>query len=123
MGIVGFESPCKEYAKANVLAGLDELLVEHPSSTLIALAEQDFKKAGIWRHDLIVIDKTLKVQSGDVVYVLFEGNYSLNAINVEQQYLLSDEGEKICLRDAAEVVIIGVISRSVRMHQPAEIFK
>jgi len=55
-GITGFESPAAEYSQLRCT--LDEILIDHPSSTFIGKACGDsMEGVGIFDGDLLIVDR------------------------------------------------------------------
>jgi len=55
-GITGFESPAAEYSQ--LTCTLDEILIDHPSSTFIGKACGDsMEGVGIFDGDLLIVDR------------------------------------------------------------------
>ncbi len=72
----GFPSPADDHMDKSL--NLNELLVEHPASTFFVRVEGDsMNGAGIYHGDILVIDKSLKAHSGDIVIAYFEGGFTV----------------------------------------------
>ncbi|ABX49159.1 hypothetical protein A1L58_21785 [Shewanella baltica] len=59
----GFESLAAEYQQLSL--SLDELLVQHPSSTYVEITEGDLMLGeGIYDGDLLIVDRHITAQHG-----------------------------------------------------------
>ncbi|GAA4650679.1 translesion error-prone DNA polymerase V autoproteolytic subunit [Kistimonas scapharcae] len=68
----GFPSPAADYLEDRL--SLDQLLVEHPAATFFARAQGDsMLGAGIHDGDLLIIDRALTAQDGDIIIALLDG--------------------------------------------------
>ena len=64
----GFPSPAQDMEEKSI--DITQLLVPHPLTTFIAQVEgASMRELGIFSQDYLVIDRSLPVQSGDVVVV------------------------------------------------------
>lgn len=73
-GITGFESPAAEYCQ--LAMSLDELLVEHPSSTFLGIAQgESMQDVGIFDGDMIIVDRFETARHGDVIVANFNGEF------------------------------------------------
>jgi len=75
----GFPSPCQDYAEQEL--DLNEYLVTHKASTFFLRTEgssmQDF---GLYDGDLLIVDRSLKPQSGDVVIAEVYGEFTVKRL-------------------------------------------
>lgn len=69
----GFPSPADDYLERSL--DLNELLVNHPDATYFLKVEGDsMVDAGIFDGDIVLVDRSLEVKSGDVVIAsIYEG--------------------------------------------------
>lgn len=57
---------------------LNTLLINHPASTFYMRVDGDsMQDMGIYTGDLIIVDKSLETQSGDVVVAFIDGEFTL----------------------------------------------
>lgn len=72
----GFPSPAEDYIETPL--DLNELIIQKPSATFFVRAAGDSMiGAGIFDGDLIVIDRSVEVQSGQVVLAVINGEFLL----------------------------------------------
>jgi DNA polymerase V len=117
----GFPSPAADYLHETL--SLTNLLVTHPSATFLAWAEGDsMELVGIFDGDLLVVDRSLTPQQGDVVIasVDCQQEFTCKVFDLKNQLLraasINDYPDINCIEG---VLIEGVVAHSVRMHRPA----
>ena len=68
----GFASPAADYLQDTL--SLDQLLIRHPAATFFARAQgKSMTGAGIYDGDLLIIDRSLNPNDGDVIIALLDG--------------------------------------------------
>lgn len=122
-GITGFESPAAEYSKRS--CNLEDLLIEHPSSTFLAKASGDsMEGVGIFDGDILIVDRSLKERDGDVVIATFNGEFICKIIDTQSKLLISANPNMrpVKVSELDSFIIEGVVIRSVRCHRPSYVF-
>ena len=117
-GITGFESPAAEYTQLGL--SLDELLIDHPSSTYLAFAEGDsMQDIGIFDGDVLIIDRHETVRNGDVIVASLNREFVCKIIDIPRRLLLSSNPlhQPVIIHEYDEFSIEGVITRSIRCHR------
>ena len=77
----GFPSPAQDYMTDSI--DLNRELIRHPATTFYARASGDsMKDCGIDDGDLLVIDKALEPQDGDIVVAFIDGEFTLDRKSV-----------------------------------------
>ncbi len=77
----GFPSPAQEYLDCAI--DLNRDLVRHPESTFYARVEGDsMEGAGVYEGDILVIDKILEVQDGDMAVCIINGEFTVKFIEL-----------------------------------------
>ncbi len=72
----GFPSPADDYLDGNL--DINEHLIRNPSSTFLCRCKGDSMiGAGIYHDDILVIDKSLKAKSGDVIIAILDGAFTI----------------------------------------------
>ncbi|MCJ8351967.1 translesion error-prone DNA polymerase V autoproteolytic subunit [Moritella sp.] len=118
-GITGFESPAAEYSQLRCT--LDEILIEHPSSTFIGKASGDsMEGVGIFDGDLLIVDRHVTPRQHDVVVANLNGEFVCKLLDVRQRMLVSanDKIKPVFIHDLDSFSIEGVVIRSIRCHRP-----
>lgn len=117
-GISGFESPAAEYSQLSF--DLDELLIEHPSSTFIGRASGDsMQGVGIFDGDLLIVDRYVTIQSNDVIVANFNGEFVCKILDTQRRLLVSanERYQTVPINDYDTFTIEGVVTRSIRCHR------
>jgi|TARA_R110001583_G_scaffold139654_6_gene291864 DNA polymerase V len=117
-GITGFESPAAEYTQLGM--SLDDLLIEHPSSTFIGIAQgESMQDVGIFDGDMIIVDRHETARNGDVIVANFNGEFVCKILDKKRRVLLSSnqQYQPVTIHDYDSFSIEGVVTRSVRCHR------
>ncbi len=119
-GITGFESPAAEYSQLRCT--LDEILIEHPSSTFIGKACGDsMEGVGIFDGDLLIVDRHVTPRQDDIIVANLNGEFVCKLLDVRQRMLVSanDKIKPVFINDLDSFSIEGVVIRSIRCHRPS----
>lgn len=117
-GITGFESPAAEYGQ--LAMSLDDLLVEHPSSTFLGMAQGDsMQDVGIFDGDMIIVDRYETARHGDVIVANFNGEFVCKILDIHHRLLLSSNQKfhPVTIHEYDDFSIEGVVTRSIRCHR------
>jgi|TARA_R110001592_G_scaffold43055_1_gene139838 DNA polymerase V len=117
-GITGFESPAAEYLQLGL--SLDEILIQHPSSTFIGLAQgESMQGVGIYDGDLLIVDRHETARSGDVIVANFNGEFVCKILDMHRRMLMSSNEQHlpVTICDYDDFSIEGVVIRSIRCHR------
>ncbi|MGI2228240.1 LexA family protein [Shewanella sp. AC91-MNA-CIBAN-0169] len=117
-GITGFESPAAEYSQLGI--SLDDLLVEHPSSTFIGIAQgESMQDVGIFDRDMIIVDRHETARNGDVIVANFNGEFVCKILDAKRRILLSSnqQYQPVIIHEYDDFSIEGVVTRSIRCHR------
>ena len=72
----GFPSPADDYLEDKI--DLNQYLVKHPASTFLVRASgNSMINAGIFPNDILVVDKSVKAESGNVVIAIIDGELTV----------------------------------------------
>ena len=121
-GITGFESPASEYSQ--LAFDLDELLIEHPSSTFIGRASGDsMQGVGIFDGDLLIVDRFVTVSNHDVIVANLNGEFVCKLLDTQRRLLVSanESIQPVPINDFDTFSIEGVVIRSIRCHRPSHL--
>ncbi|MDN3652766.1 translesion error-prone DNA polymerase V autoproteolytic subunit [Thalassotalea ponticola] len=122
-GITGFESPATEYKEIGL--SLDSLLIMHPNATFIGIAQgRSMEQVGIFDGDLLIVDRSVDVHTGDVIVAAFNGEFVCKIIHKEKAQLLSASAHyaPVTVTSEDSFSIEGVVVSSIRLHrQPREL--
>jgi DNA polymerase V len=85
--VAGFPSPAEQYLEPPL--DLNELLVKRPAATYFVRVEGDSMiEAGIHDGDLLVVDRSLRPASGDVIIASVDGDFTVKMLRLGNR----DEG-------------------------------
>ena len=119
-GISGFESPAAEYKEMGL--SLDQLLIQHPDATFIGQAKgESMQGIGIFDGDLLIVDRAKQANNGDVIVANYNGCFTCKLLDKVNARLMSASPlhQAVTISQEDEFQIEGVVTRSIRMHQPA----
>ena len=114
----GFPSPADDYIEKGL--SLDELLIQHPSSTYLVRAQGDsMTGCGIFNNDVLIVDRSLSTQHRDIVIAAIDGELTCKFIDLKQHRLVSANPKypPIVIPDNSDFLIEGVVSASIRFHR------
>jgi len=68
----GFPSPGDDHCEGSL--DLNDFLIHRPASTLFVTApDNSMSQYGLFKGDLLIVDKSLKVREGNVVLIHYQG--------------------------------------------------
>lgn len=80
----GFPSPAQDYIAESL--DFDRDLIEHPAATFYARVVGDsMVDAGINDGDVVVIDRALDAEDGDIVVAYIDGEFTLKYLNLSHR--------------------------------------
>ena len=109
----GFPSPAGDYIETPL--DLNELLIPRPAATFfIRAAGESMDGAGIADGDLLVVDRSLKVRSGDIVVAVIDGEFTVKRFIKSGATVRLDPAnpdfQPIPIVDGSDVEVWGVVS-------------
>lgn len=119
-GISGFESPAAEYKELGL--SLDQLLIRHPDATFIGQAKgESMKGVGIFDGDLLIVDRALTANNGDVIVANYNGCFTCKLLDKKNGQLVSasTQYKTVAIQPDDEFQLEGVVTRSIRLHRHA----
>lgn len=113
----GFPSPAQDFMDSAI--DLNKELVKHPSSTFYGRVKGDSMiDAGISDGDLLVIDKSLEPQNGDVAVCFIDGEFTLKYIKMEEQVIwlipANEHYKPIKVTEVNDFLIWGIVTYSIK---------
>lgn len=115
----GFPSPAQDYMSESI--DLNQELIRHPATTFYARAVGDsMKGCGIDDGDLLVIDKAISPQNGDIVVAYIDGEFTLKKVRLEPDgsclWLIpaNDEYPPIKITEENDFIIWGVLTYNIK---------
>jgi DNA polymerase V len=118
-GISGFESPAAEYKELGL--SLDQLLISHPDASFLGQAKgQSMQGIGIFDGDILIVDRAKQAKNGDVIVANYNGCFVCKILDKTNAKLLSASSthKTVTITPEDEFNIEGVVTRSIRLHQP-----
>ncbi|MEK6482428.1 translesion error-prone DNA polymerase V autoproteolytic subunit [Catalinimonas sp. 4WD22] len=80
----GFPSPASDYEEERI--DLNEALIARPSSTYMVRAQGDSMiGAGIFDHDLLVVDRSLNPKDGSIVIAVVHGDLTVKRLRFSNE--------------------------------------
>ena len=82
----GFPSPADDYTEENI--DLNEHLISNPFSTFfLRVKGESMLNAGIKDKDLIIVDKSLRAKTGDIVIAMIDGEFTIKRLSMKNNEL------------------------------------
>lgn len=113
----GFPSPADDYIESRL--SLDEHLVQHKDSTFFVRATgNSMVGAGIFDGDLLIVDKGLYAQAGDIVVAVVDGEFTVKYLHWQGSCAIlrpaNPHFKDIVLQDGQELQVWGVVTSTVK---------
>lgn len=82
----GFPSPAQDYLESAI--DLNKELIKHPASTFYGRVKGDSMiDANVHDGDILVIDKSLEPQNGDMAVCYIDGEFTIKYIKIEKDVI------------------------------------
>jgi DNA polymerase V len=112
----GFESPAADYEEARI--DLNDYVSKYPAATFFArVTGECMTGSGIYPNDLLVVDKSLTPQQGDIVVGIIDNEFILRSYfkKGNKEYLMPDNSyfKPIERSEVSHFEIWGVVPHSV----------
>ena len=115
----GFPSPAQDYVEESL--DLNRLVVKHPSATyFVRVSGDSMSGAGIGDGDLLVVDRSLKADHGDIVVAAVAGEFTVKELRTRPSLLLvphNPQYKPIAFHAEEELQIFGVVTFSLKAHK------
>ena len=115
----GFPSPAQDYISEEI--DLNKELILHPATTYYARAVGDsMVGCGIDDGDLLVIDKSLEAQDGDIVVAFLDGEFTLKIVRFDSAHqcvwliAANEEYPPIKVTEGNNFLIWGVLTYNIK---------
>jgi len=121
MGVqAGFPSPAQDYMSETI--DLNRELIRHPASTFYARVDGDSMiDEGISPGDILVIDRSIEPDDGDLAVCCLDGDFTLKRIKLSQgQVWLIPSNENfdpILVTPSCQFEVWGVVTYTVKQHK------
>ena len=115
----GFPSPAQDYVEKAL--DLNELCIKHPAATYFVRVEgESMIEAGILDGDILVVDRSLTANHGDIVIAELSGEMTVKQLELRPQVRLvarNNAYPAIENLEESELAIFGVVTNVVRALQ------
>ena len=112
----GFPSPAQDYVEQTL--DLNELCIKRPAATYFVRVEGDSMiEAGIHPDDILVVDRSVRPQHGDIVIAQVNGEFTVKELALTPTVQLIPRNKAylpITFTDDAELALFGVVTNIVR---------
>ena len=113
----GFPSPAQDYMSENI--DLNRELVRHPATTFYGRVKgNSMIDAGIEEGDLLVIDKSLEPQDGDMVVAFIDGDFTIKYVRQEKDCLwlvpANADYQPIRVTEENDFMVWGVVTYTIK---------
>ncbi|MCM1450502.1 MAG: translesion error-prone DNA polymerase V autoproteolytic subunit [Clostridiales bacterium] len=119
--IAGFPSPAQDYINETI--DLNKDLIRHPASTFYGRVVGDSMiEEGIEEGDILVIDKSLEPENGDLAVCCLDGEFTLKRINITRAgavYLMPSNHryKPIEVTPANEFLVWGIVVYTIKANR------
>lgn len=108
----GFPSPASDYTEKTL--DLNELCIKKPAATYFVRAQgESMIDAGIFHDDILVVDRSLSANHGDVVIAELNGEYTVKKLELKPQLRLVPMNKNhapIDIPEDSDLEIFGVVT-------------
>lgn len=116
----GFPSPAQDYDAGPI--DLTELLIDDQAATfLVRVSGTSMVDAGIHDGDVVIVDRSKTVRSGDVVVAILDGDFTIKRLVRERgTWALRAENAEwpdVIVEELSTLEIFGVVTVSLRFHR------
>lgn len=118
----GFTSPARDYIAETV--DLNKLLIRHPSTTFVWIADGNcLTGANIQDKDILIVDKLIEPNDGDIAVCWLDGEWTVKRIKVEKEkdmlWLMPDNKEfkPIKVTEDNSFMVFGIVTSSIKVHR------
>lgn len=115
----GFPSPAQDYMAGSI--DLNKELIRHPATTFYARVSGDsMTGSGIDDGDLLIVDKSLEPQEGDIVVAFIDGEFTLKRIKIDPKscclWLMPENKDypPIKVSETNHFIVWGVVTYNIK---------
>ena len=101
-------------------SGVSGLTEKNKDATFYGIASgRSMEDVGIFEGDLLVVDRSATVRQGDVIVVVYNGQFVCKIADLKNNQLVSasDDYPPVKIKETDEYNLEGVVTSSVRMHR------
>ncbi|VDR27719.1 DNA polymerase V subunit UmuD [Raoultella terrigena] len=115
----GFPSPAQDYVEDTL--DLNKLAIRHPNATyFVRVSGDSMTGAGIDDGDLLVVDRSLTAEHGDIVIAAVAGEFTVKELQTRPVLQLIPRNlsySPVVCRPGEELQIFGVVTFSLKSHR------
>ncbi|WP_435930136.1 translesion error-prone DNA polymerase V autoproteolytic subunit [Dryocola sp. BD613] len=115
----GFPSPAQDYVESSL--DLNKLVVKHPSATyFVRVSGDSMIGAGIGDGDLLVVDRSLTAEHGDIVVAAVAGEFTVKELHTRPSLRLIPHNRNyspIVFLPGEELELFGVVTFTVKSNR------
>lgn len=113
----GFPSPAEDYVEKTL--DLNELCIQHPAATFFVRVQgESMIEAGIYPEDILVVDRSLRAQHGDVIIASLESEMTVKEIHLTPEPVMllprNRNYQPILIEEGMVLEVFGVVTNVVR---------
>ncbi len=111
----GFPSPAQDYVEQRL--DLNQLCVKRPAATyFLRVAGISMINAGIYPDDLLVVDRSITAQAGDIVVASLNREFTVKVLEIDPLRLVpqNEDYHPILINETDDLEIFGVVTNVVR---------
>ena len=111
----GFPSPAQDYVEQRL--DLNEFCVKRPAATyFVRVAGDSMIDAGIYPDDLLVVDRSVTAQSGDIIIASLNSEFTVKELGLNPLRLTprNQNYQSILIKDTDDFEIFGVVTNVIR---------
>lgn len=113
----GFPSPAQDYTDRQI--DLNKELIPHPATTFYARVVGDsMHDEGIEDGDILVIDKSLELQDGDLAVCFVDGDFTLKRVRINGDEVLlvpsNDAYPTLHIRKENDFLVWGIVTYTIK---------
>ncbi len=116
----GFPSPGQEYVNERI--DLNKALIRHPAATFLAKVEGlSMIEEGIDEGDIVIVDRSLEPEEGDLAVCCIDGDFTLKRIKVQKGRIFlmpsNKEFKPIEITPDNEFRIWGIVTHTIKANR------
>ncbi|EAQ65456.1 UmuD protein; UmuD' protein [Marinomonas sp. MED121] len=112
----GFPSPADDFIERKL--DLNALCIKHPEATFFVRVQgESMSEAGIYNHDVLIVDRSLTARHGDFVIACIHGEMTVKELVLKPNVALRPKNKAyaaIAITEESELDVFGVVISVVR---------
>ena len=112
----GFPSPAQDYVEQAL--DLNKLCIKRPAATFFVRVQGDSMiEAGIFPNDILVVDRSIRAQHGDIVIVSLNGEFTVKELALRPRVRLLPRNhlyQPVAIPEGSDLEVFGVVTNVIR---------